>query len=385
MHVWVSAHDGLCWTHGSGTSQATSPEPTPTEDEASVPAAGLVREMQMRREDEAEHGDPIGPLDWPRILPFAPAAVSDRLGWIGLEAAHCRAEPAFELHVPALIHHRLVCVARPPEALDLRYDGVKRHVPPPAGSIILVPAGSPVWGRSSGCKDELHIFLEAGVVARVAAEAFDLDPARVGFADQSHFAQHFKRLVGVTPRHFRTSASFSSKTASPSQNPTRASGTMESCSGRASCPELAQDAPRSTVREVPEKWAASSVMSLIGCAITGRLTGHGSFAPHRPDTTFIGVVEQPPGMECMTPHTRSDHGHCSSPPRTVRQESPMTTPRHRMDIPWIGAVRRSRWARCLETRRTWQHRHRERRQLRWLLQMDERLLQDIGLGRTYVA
>ena len=33
--------------------------------------------------------------------------------------------------------------------------------------------------RSSGCKDELHIFLEAGVVERVAAEAFDLDPARL--------------------------------------------------------------------------------------------------------------------------------------------------------------------------------------------------------------
>jgi AraC family transcriptional regulator len=135
--------------------------------------------MPMRREEAAERGAPIGPLDWPRILPFAPAAASDRLGWVGLEAAHCRAEPAFELHVPALTHHRLVFVARPPEALDLRYDGVTRHVPPPAGSIILVPAGSPVWGRSSGCKDELHIFLEAGVVARVAAEAFDLDPARL--------------------------------------------------------------------------------------------------------------------------------------------------------------------------------------------------------------
>ena len=144
-----------------------------------MPAAGLVREMQMRREDEAARGVPVGPLDWPRILPFAPAAASDRLGWIGLDAAHCRAEPAFERRVPALTHHRLVLVTQPPEALDLRYDGVKRHVPPPAGSITLVPAGHPVWARSSGHKDELHIFLEAGVVARVAAEAFDLDPARL--------------------------------------------------------------------------------------------------------------------------------------------------------------------------------------------------------------
>src|SRR5262249_40679465 len=40
-------------------------------------------------------------------------------------------------------------------------------------------AGSPVWARSSGHKDELHIFLQAGLVTRVAAEAFDLDPARL--------------------------------------------------------------------------------------------------------------------------------------------------------------------------------------------------------------
>jgi AraC family transcriptional regulator len=31
--------------------------------------------------------------------------------------------------------------------------------------------------HSSGCKDQLHIFLGAGLVARVAAEAFGLDPA----------------------------------------------------------------------------------------------------------------------------------------------------------------------------------------------------------------
>ena len=34
-------------------------------------------------------------------------------------------------------------ITRPPEELDLRYEGVKRHVPPPAGAIMLVPAGSP--------------------------------------------------------------------------------------------------------------------------------------------------------------------------------------------------------------------------------------------------
>src|SRR5262249_54637512 len=96
-----------------------------------------------------------------------------------MQAAHCREEPAFERSVPALTYHRLVLVARPPDELDLRYDGVNPQNPPPAGSITLVPAGGPVWARSSGHKDELHIFLDAQLVARVAAEAFDLDPARL--------------------------------------------------------------------------------------------------------------------------------------------------------------------------------------------------------------
>src|SRR5262249_50895432 len=98
---------------------------------------------QGMQKQEPGRGDPSGPLDWRQILPFEAAAASDQLGWVGLEAARCCAEPAFELSVPALTHHRLVLVTRPPADLDLRYEGVKRHRPTPAGSITLVPAGSP--------------------------------------------------------------------------------------------------------------------------------------------------------------------------------------------------------------------------------------------------
>src|SRR5712675_2749028 len=101
-------------------------------------------------------GDPIGPLDWLKLLPFAPAASSHRLGWTGLEAARNRAVPASELHAPAITHHRLILFSRPPEDLDLMYEGVKRHVPPPAGAILVVPAGSPARVRTSGCPDALH-------------------------------------------------------------------------------------------------------------------------------------------------------------------------------------------------------------------------------------
>jgi AraC family transcriptional regulator len=104
---------------------------------------------------------------------------SGRLGWVGLDAAHCRSERAFERISPAITRHRLVLNARPPEQLDLQYEGVKRHRPHPAGSVTLVPAGNQAWVRSSGHKDELHLFLEPGLVTRVAEEEFDLDPARL--------------------------------------------------------------------------------------------------------------------------------------------------------------------------------------------------------------
>jgi AraC family transcriptional regulator len=149
-----------------------------TDDESAV-VAGLVREAQLVPEKEPGRGNLIGPLDGLKILPHETAASSDRLGWVGLEAARCHAAPAFELNLPPLTHHRLFLFARPPDELDLMYEGVKRHVPPPAGSISLMPAGCLARVRSSGCKDELHIFLEPGLVGRVAADEFGLDPARL--------------------------------------------------------------------------------------------------------------------------------------------------------------------------------------------------------------
>src|SRR5262245_23131602 len=141
MNKRVSEHSCLFWTHDAVTPHDTKIEHTPATADASVPAAGRVKETQMIRKEALERSDPIGPLDWRRSLPFEAAAASDRLGWVGLAAARFRASPAFERHVPGITHHRLVYVARPPEALDLCYDGVLRHVPPPAGSIMLVPAG----------------------------------------------------------------------------------------------------------------------------------------------------------------------------------------------------------------------------------------------------
>src|SRR5262249_56361520 len=83
------------------------------------------------REEELRRDDPIRPLDWHETLPFEAAAASDRLGWVGLEAARYREPPASEINLPPLTHHSLILFARPPEELELRYEGLKRHVPPP--------------------------------------------------------------------------------------------------------------------------------------------------------------------------------------------------------------------------------------------------------------
>jgi AraC family transcriptional regulator len=145
----------------------------------SVSSDRLITEAHVMPEKEPRSGDPLGPLDFLRLLPHETETSSDRLGWVGLEAACCRATTAFELNLPPLTHHRILLFARPPEELDMRYEGVKRNVPPCAGSISLMPAGTPARVRSSGCKDELHIFLEPGLVGRVAADEFGLDPARL--------------------------------------------------------------------------------------------------------------------------------------------------------------------------------------------------------------
>jgi hypothetical protein len=53
------------------------------------------------RHENLEFGGTRGPLATLReIIPFEAAAASDRLGWVGLEAARYRAAPAAELNPP---------------------------------------------------------------------------------------------------------------------------------------------------------------------------------------------------------------------------------------------------------------------------------------------
>jgi AraC family transcriptional regulator len=105
-------------------------------------------------------------------------AASDRRRWVGLEALRYRDQPPNEAFQPPLTHHSLVLLLATPKEFELQCDGVNRVAPPRTGSILVVPAGTPARWRWSSHTDSLHVFLEPGLVARVAAEAFELDPAR---------------------------------------------------------------------------------------------------------------------------------------------------------------------------------------------------------------
>ena len=62
---------------------------------------------------------------------------------------------------------------------SFRSEGLERHGPPPAGSLLLVPAGSWSCPHWRGMLESVHVLLEPRRLARVAAEACDLNPERV--------------------------------------------------------------------------------------------------------------------------------------------------------------------------------------------------------------
>jgi AraC family transcriptional regulator len=114
-----------------------------------------------------------------KFVPFAPCTTSYRMGWKGLQAVRYRTDSAsVEFTLPPVSYHCLVWISRPPEKLNVRYEGVKRDMPPAAGSIAVVPAGSSQLVRWQGSKDDLLIYLEPSLVARVAAESFGFDSSR---------------------------------------------------------------------------------------------------------------------------------------------------------------------------------------------------------------
>jgi AraC family transcriptional regulator len=122
---------------------------------------------------------PITPDERLDFLPYPPAATSGPLGWSGLRVEHFRGNPDLEVNLPSLTHHLLLLYQRPPDLFSLRSEDLDRQGPPPPGSVIVIPAGSPTWWDWHGPCDSAQVQLEPHLLTRVAAEALDLDPDRV--------------------------------------------------------------------------------------------------------------------------------------------------------------------------------------------------------------
>jgi AraC family transcriptional regulator len=169
-----------------------------TDDESrNRPGSSWVK--QVMRQHEPGLSGLLRPIELIKHFPGEPFATSDRLGWVGLEALRYRDQPPNEAFQPPLTHHSLLLFLRTPKEFEARYEGVTRVVPPSAGSILVVPAGSPARWRWSHHSDSLHVFLEPGLVARVAADEFELDPARVSFPslDGLHLPQLRAAMLSV--------------------------------------------------------------------------------------------------------------------------------------------------------------------------------------------
>ena len=117
----------------------------------------------------------------PRFVPFTPAATSYGFAWNTMHMARyleAKSTASGEFSASQVPRHGLVLTIRPAEKLDVRYAGMKVKKPPVAGSINVVPAGSSVQWEREGSMDLLFIYLEPSLVARVAAESFELDSSR---------------------------------------------------------------------------------------------------------------------------------------------------------------------------------------------------------------
>lgn len=136
----------------------------------------VQRQKMFMQPPNSSHEPAVG---LPRNLhPVIPDATSHNLGWVGLQAFRYRETATNEVDWPPLSQHLLVLMTKPPATMSFRYEGGKRDIPPPAGSIAVMPVGSVAEACWQGTKDSLHIYLDPKLIARVAMMSFELDSSR---------------------------------------------------------------------------------------------------------------------------------------------------------------------------------------------------------------
>jgi AraC family transcriptional regulator len=115
-------------------------------------------------------------------IPYAFRHTSATLGWHGLRVEHNSQQPASDiLHPPLECLWLMLTGETFPEGTDHRCDDARHNGDGLPNAVNLLPPGVESQWRWRNTIDSTHYQLSSALVAKVAEEAFDLDPARVHF------------------------------------------------------------------------------------------------------------------------------------------------------------------------------------------------------------
>ena len=118
-------------------------------------------------------------------IPFAFRHTSATLGWSGLRVEHDPRHSASDYVHPPLAYLWLVLTGKViTECTDHRCDGARYRGDSLPHAVNLLPPGVESrwrWRNTFDFTDSTHFQLSPALIAKVAEEAFDLDPARVHF------------------------------------------------------------------------------------------------------------------------------------------------------------------------------------------------------------
>lgn len=124
----------------------------------------------------------LTPDDRLRHIPYTFRYTSATLGWHGLRVEHNSQQPASDIVHPPLECLWLMLTGETfPEHTDHRCDDARHHGDGLPHAVNLLPPGVESRWRWGNTIDSTHYQLSPALVAKVAEEAFDLDPARVHF------------------------------------------------------------------------------------------------------------------------------------------------------------------------------------------------------------
>jgi AraC family transcriptional regulator len=130
-------------------------------------------------------------------LASVPLASSDGLGWTGIALARLR-EPPTEVDLPALPDHVVMVHLAGATTLERGNSAGRRRAKPfGIGEVNFLAAGRPSSWFWNGHPECAQIYLEPGLVERVAAQALDLDAQRLEFVDFHAEADPLVQQLGL--------------------------------------------------------------------------------------------------------------------------------------------------------------------------------------------